>query len=551
MTTYPGLPGPIICDYLSREASRSRYAPGVEFQIGKIEMVANTGTYIDSPFHRYADGKDLAQLPLESLADLDAVVVRIPPGAGRPIGRSAFEDVEVRGKAVLVQTGWDAHWRTERYLSGHPFLSGDAAEYLVSQGVTLVGIDSLNIDDTEDLDPPGPFDPARRRGADRRAHVQSRQPSSAGFPLLCGAGQSRRLRHLAGASFWACPYRQTNVSGFPAVALRSTQVEIVAVPAIGMKLTNLRRLNGREWLWRSDQIPLAPPKPGASYVETADSGGWDECFPTVGACPDSRSAAGDTTASGPWRVVERSLGQLGLRDCRREPPSRARRKVPYSPTSFSARSPSTRTSRSCDCSYALRHTGATPFPWIWSAHPLLNVQPGSVLELPGVTQVKIAAVHGRDDLSENDVVSWPGAIGGDAGRFTFPESGGWAVKLFGDFGRRGADGSDRPPTGRAFGDGVSPDQVPQVGVWINCRGWAPPGRPPYYNLALEPCIGAPGSPRHRGSGLAYGADPAAGRGAQVVASACGCRTRTTDQSISAIAAIVSGALPSVRLLTSR
>jgi kynurenine formamidase len=126
----------------------------VEFQIGKIEMVANTGTYIDSPFHRYADGKDLTQLPLESLADLDAVVVRIPPGAGRLTARSAFEDVEVRGKAVLVQTGWDAHWRTERYLSGHPFLSGDAAEYLVSQGVKLVGIDSLNIDDTEDLTRP-------------------------------------------------------------------------------------------------------------------------------------------------------------------------------------------------------------------------------------------------------------------------------------------------------------------------------------------------------------------------------------------------------------
>jgi arylformamidase len=151
MTTYPGLPGPLICDYLSREASRTRYAPGVEFQIGKIEMVANTGTYIDSPFHRYARGKDLAQLPLESLADLAAVVVRIPPGAGRPIDQSAFEDVEVRGKAVLVHTGWDVHWRTERYLSGHPFLSGDAAEYLVNQGAALVGIDSLNIDDTEDL----------------------------------------------------------------------------------------------------------------------------------------------------------------------------------------------------------------------------------------------------------------------------------------------------------------------------------------------------------------------------------------------------------------
>jgi arylformamidase len=151
MTTYPGLPGPIICDYLSREASRDRYAAGVEFQIGKIEMVANTGTYLDAPFHRYAGGKDLAQLPLESLANLDAVVVRIPSSSGRAISRKTFGDVDLEGKAVLVQTGWDAHWRTERYLSGHPFLTADAAEYLVGRGVLLVGIDSLNIDNTEDL----------------------------------------------------------------------------------------------------------------------------------------------------------------------------------------------------------------------------------------------------------------------------------------------------------------------------------------------------------------------------------------------------------------
>jgi arylformamidase len=150
MTTYPGLPGPIICDFLSREASRATYAPGVEFQIGKIEMVANTGTYLDSPFHRYATGKDLAQLPLESVADLDAVVVRVAPDSGRAITRRAFEGRNLEGKAVLVQTGWDAHWRTERYLSGHPFLTGDAAEFLLGQGVTLVGIDSLNIDDTGD-----------------------------------------------------------------------------------------------------------------------------------------------------------------------------------------------------------------------------------------------------------------------------------------------------------------------------------------------------------------------------------------------------------------
>jgi kynurenine formamidase len=150
MTTYPGLPAPIICDFLSREASRAHYAPGVEFQIGKIEMVANTGTYLDSPFHRYPDGKDLARLPLDSLADLPAAVVRVPAGNGRAISRKLFSGIALEGKAVLVQTGWDIHWRTERYLTGHPFLTKDAAEYLLDHGVVLVGIDSLNIDDTGD-----------------------------------------------------------------------------------------------------------------------------------------------------------------------------------------------------------------------------------------------------------------------------------------------------------------------------------------------------------------------------------------------------------------
>jgi kynurenine formamidase len=154
MTTYPGLPGPLICDYLSREASHSLYAEGVEFQIGKIEMVANTGTYLDSPFHRYAAGKDLSQLPLESVAGLDGVVVRAVSRAGRAIPRQAFENLEVKGKAVLVHTGWDAHWRTDEYLSGHPFLTRDAATYLVSRGAALVGIDSLNIDDTADRSRP-------------------------------------------------------------------------------------------------------------------------------------------------------------------------------------------------------------------------------------------------------------------------------------------------------------------------------------------------------------------------------------------------------------
>jgi len=145
MVTYKGLPAPIICDYLSREASRERYAPGTEFQIGKIEMVANTGTYIDSPFHRYAHGKDLAALPLQSLANLDCIVVRTEQKA-RAIDQLGLKEQDVRGKAVLVQTGWDRHWRTDQYFEHHPYLTGELAEWLVKSGAVLVGIDSFNID---------------------------------------------------------------------------------------------------------------------------------------------------------------------------------------------------------------------------------------------------------------------------------------------------------------------------------------------------------------------------------------------------------------------
>ncbi len=149
LETYRGLPAPIICDFLSREASRERYAPGTEFHIGRIDMVANTGTYLDSPFHRFAEGHDLSELALEQLADLDAVVVRAGPG--RAIDRQAFEGLDVKGRAVLVHTGWDRHWTTEAYFEGHPYLTEAAAATLAERGAALVGIDSLNIDDTADL----------------------------------------------------------------------------------------------------------------------------------------------------------------------------------------------------------------------------------------------------------------------------------------------------------------------------------------------------------------------------------------------------------------
>jgi arylformamidase len=154
MITYRGLPAPVICDFLSREASRSIYAHGTEFQIGRLEMVGNTGTYLDSPFHRFAGGKDLSELPLTSLAELPGVVIRIPPGADRAIDERALRGLDVRGRAVLVHTGWDAHWRTDHYFEGNPFLTRDAAERLRDDGAALVGIDSLNIDDTADLTRP-------------------------------------------------------------------------------------------------------------------------------------------------------------------------------------------------------------------------------------------------------------------------------------------------------------------------------------------------------------------------------------------------------------
>lgn len=146
MVTYRGLPAPLICDFLSREASRKLYAEGTEFQIGRINMVANTGTYLDSPFHRYADGKDLSELPLTSPAGVDGIVVHCD---ARKITRECFEGRELAGRAVLIHTGWDRHWRTDAYFEEHPFLTEDAALFLKQSGVKLVGIDSYNIDDTQ------------------------------------------------------------------------------------------------------------------------------------------------------------------------------------------------------------------------------------------------------------------------------------------------------------------------------------------------------------------------------------------------------------------
>jgi kynurenine formamidase len=196
LVTYRGLPAPVISDHLSRDASRSHYAPGTTFQIGRIDMVANTGTYIDAPFHRYADGQDLAQLELTALAGRDGLVFRAPPGS-RTIGPGLFAKADVKGRAVLIHTGWDRHWGREAYFENHPYLTRAAAAHLRQAGAALVGIDSLNIDDTED--------------GERPAHT-----------LLLGAGIPivEHLCHLEalpdqGFSFFAVPVKVKGMGSFP------------------------------------------------------------------------------------------------------------------------------------------------------------------------------------------------------------------------------------------------------------------------------------------------------------------------------------------------
>ena len=202
LVTYKGLPAPIICDYLSREESRNQYAPGTEFQIAKIEMVSNTGTYVDCPFHRYANGKDLSEVGLENLADLDGIVIRAEHRNGEfALNTDTFRGKELRGRAVLVHTGWDTYWNTDRYFDYHPHLTEDAASYLVDCGVTLVGIDSVNIDDT--------------RGGARPVHSRLLGAEVLIVEHLCNLGQLPD----DGFTFSALPPKFKGVGTFPVRAL--------------------------------------------------------------------------------------------------------------------------------------------------------------------------------------------------------------------------------------------------------------------------------------------------------------------------------------------
>lgn len=192
--TYPGLPAPVIRTHLSREESRTRYAEGTEFHIAGIDMVANTGTYVDAPFHRYADGADISELPLGNLAGLPGVVI---DSTDSQIGPDAFEGVAMAGRAVLVRTGWDDRFGTEEYLGAHPHLTESAARYLVDSGAVLVGIDSSNIDDTS--------------GGERPAHTIL---LAAGIPLVEHLAHLDRLPGSA-FEFFAVPAPTVGMGTFP------------------------------------------------------------------------------------------------------------------------------------------------------------------------------------------------------------------------------------------------------------------------------------------------------------------------------------------------
>lgn len=197
MITYKGLPAPLVCDHLSREQSRGVYAPGTEFQIGRIEMVGNTGTYLDTPFHRYADGHDLAGLLLEQVSDVPALVVNVTGSAGRAIDWMHFAAVPVTGMAVLVHTGWDRHWRTDAYFEGHPYLTAAAADYLREHGARLVGIDSTNIDSTD--------------GGERPVHTIL---LGAGIPIVEHMTNLSALP-ASGFRFFAAPPKISGMGTFP------------------------------------------------------------------------------------------------------------------------------------------------------------------------------------------------------------------------------------------------------------------------------------------------------------------------------------------------
>lgn len=279
--------------------------------------------------------------------------------------------------------------------------------------------------------------------------------------------------------------RQLTLGGIPAVSLSNDTLELVVAPTLGMKITNLRRRRGREWLWRNPDIPYRPGVLGSSYAESGDSGGWDECFPTV--LPSRLPGAPDETPPLPdhgelwtahWesRIYEHAEGSVISGTARGVA-------LPYEFTreiALAADEPTVR------FNYRLRHTGGAPFPWIWAAHPTFGVRPGMQIVLPEVRQVRFSEVVGRHDWQPEAVAPWP--LDGEGDAFRFPEGGEWGAVAHADIGKPGRVLLEDPEAGEWLDFLMDPSQVPQVGIRLDCGGWSAGGQ----TCTIQPGIGAPG-----------------------------------------------------------
>jgi galactose mutarotase-like enzyme len=279
-------------------------------------------------------------------------------------------------------------------------------------------------------------------------------------------------------------YRPVTVAGLTAIALRAGGLELVTIPALGGKVSHLRRLDGREWLWRSDRIPMRAVRPDASYATFGDNGGWDECFPNVapGAAPGWPSLPDHGELwSQPWdMVVSEHEAGVTLHGVARSTlhAIELRRDITLlhdEPVAHAA--------------YALRNESDAELPWLWSAHPSFNAPPGTRVEIPGFGQVRVDRSAGDDAPAANDMLPWSGAIADASGCFTMPEQGGWAVKLFGDVpaGRRVA--LTEPAKGERLELEIGGD-VAHLGIWIEAGAHTSADGAPVHRLAVEPCLGA-------------------------------------------------------------
>jgi galactose mutarotase-like enzyme len=290
------------------------------------------------------------------------------------------------------------------------------------------------------------------------------------------------------------PYRQTNAAGHPALSLYNDDIELIALPGVGARIAYLRRRAGREWLWRNPRLPflhppLDLPAGPTAYVDRYDSGGWDECFPSIASSPVPGAPAGTAPIPdhgelwcAPW--------ELDVVDAAGVTSWRARTRCRTVPAAFAREVRVPAEGSAVEFHYRLESVAEAPFAFLWAAHPLFISRAGTTVELPGVSRARVGAVHGRHDVGVGQEVAWP--VDGGAW-FTMPESSAWALKLFADAPPGGRVVLTDPTGGEALELQWDPREIPHVGLWLNAGGWAGPGAgaDPYRNIAIEPCLGAP------------------------------------------------------------